>query len=895
MPLNPGTRIGPYEIVAAIGAGGMGEVYRARDTKLGRDVAIKVLPAGVTANPERTVRFEREARTLASLNHSNIGAIYGLEDSSGTTALILELVEGPTLADRLAQGPLPLSTALSIATQIADALEAAHEKGIVHRDLKPSNVKVRPDGSVKVLDFGLAKAYESVADSDRSQSPTLTSPAQTLQGVILGTAAYMSPEQASGGTVDQQSDIWSFGVVLCEMLTGRPLFDGDSVARVLARVLERDLDFDTLPATTPPAIRRLLRRCVERDRTRRLRSIADARIEIADAITGREDAPVVTIPASHRTRIAPLTGVLAALVLVFAGLAAWLLMRPDHKAPRPTVRSSFPVPSLFGSPLGEDIAISRDGTRLVYGDITGRFHVRMLDQVGFTQIPDVANAFNPIFSPDGGSIAFVDFNRNLKRVSVSGGAPTTLTNMDNLALGLAWGAHDDIVFGTISSRGLMRVSARGGTPERITTVEGNDTYHAWPTVLPNAKGVLFSACSGPGSNLCRIAVVALKTGQVTYLTPGTSPRYASSGHLVYAADGAIKTIRFDQDHLTLGEDSPTVIDRIAVNTAGGAEFDVADNGSLVYVRGGAVSPQRSLAWVDRSGHETNVGLEPRGFSWVRVSPDGKRVAVEAAGGAVANSIWVSDSSRPALTPITPNVNSGANFPLWTPDGKMVVYSLSGRQGLGWTAADGTSTSHVLFSMKDIGFISAEGWTGNGKTLVFTYGALSQLHIGLLSMEGHHAWKPLIDRATDASMISISPDQKWLAYQSSSSGQYEIYMERFPDLGDRQRISTQQGGWAPVWSHDGREIFYRRVSDGAMMAARVQTTPVLTIGEPVRLFESKGYDQVIPPQAGGPAGRTFDVAPDGRFLMIKESQPSATGDIILVQNWFEELKQRVPTK
>jgi serine/threonine-protein kinase len=892
--LASGSRLGPYEVIAQIGAGGMGEVYRARDTRLGRDVALKILPEAFAADIERPARFKREAQVLASLNHPNIAAIYGFEDSGRVSALAMELVEGPTLADRITRGALPLDEALRIATQIADALQAAHEKGVVHRDLKPSNIKVRPDGTVKVLDFGLAKAFETVDSSERSQSPTLTSPAHTLHGVILGTAAYMSPEQAGGGEVDRRSDIWSFGVVLYEMLTGRPLFEGDSVARVLARVLERQLDFSALPPATPSAIRRLLRRCLERDRKRRLHDIADARIEMEDVLVGRDDERTAPLPASPaQTDRGRLNWPLAAFVVILAGLAVWPYVRPTREIRRPLARFTLSLPTALGG--FPSLTISRDGARLALESGAGEIYIRALEESGFKKLSTGGFAFNPAFSPDGESLAFADGSQQeLKRTSISNGGETTVARLDDRTIGIAWGPQDVLFFATLTSGGLMKVSARGGEPERLTTLDRGlgEAYHLNPDALPNGKGVLFTAC-GSGDNVCRVAVVALQTGKVTYLVPGSVPRYVTTGHIVYMADGGLRAIGFDQERLTLTGESPASIAANVSATLGSASFGVSATGSLVYVSGiGAPSPQRTLVWVDRMGREEPLGLEPKGYGWVRVSPDGQRLAVEI-DGLGPSGVWVSEISRPTLTPITTDVKIGASFPLWTPDSRRIVFS-AGAEYL-WTAADGTSTATSLFSMDGKPLLGAEGWADGGRTLVFSYGAVSRPHIGLLTVDGKPMWKPLIERVTDASMLSVSPDGKWLAYQSHASGQYEIYVERFPGLGDRQRVSTDQGGWACVWSPDGRDIFYRRISDGAMMAAHVQTTPTLKIDAPVRLFESRQYEPLVPPQAGGPAGRSYDVAPNGRFLMIKEAARGQVAEIVLVQNWTEELKHSAQRK
>src|SRR5262245_21597068 len=489
MTLAPGTRLGTYEVTGQLGRGGMGEVYRARDTRLGRDVAIKVLPASFASSPDRIARFEREAKTLAALNHPNVAAIHGLEESDATRALILELVEGPTLADRIGARPLPLADALAIAKQIADALEAAHDKGIIHRDLKPANIKVRHDGTVKVLDFGLAKAFEVAPAGDGSQSPTLTSPAATMAGVVMGTAAYMSPEQAEGLDVDQRSDIWSFGVVLYEMLTGSRLFGGESVQRVIAKVLERDVELSRLPPATPASIRRLLRRCLERDRKRRLHHIADARVEIDEALPGAGGEVAATAIGSRPAYVTWTLGVLALSFAAVAGFAIWRLTSVEPPAVARfeiTTPAAAPPRILFNY---SDLAVSPDGMRVVYGSgdspAAARLYLRQSNQVEVTPIEGSEGSSEPFFSPDGQHIGFIALLENaLKRVSVLGGPPTTIVRFGRPIGGASWGPNDTIVFGGGNGGGLWQVSAQGGEPKMLTTLPsgGVSFGHNWPDV-----------------------------------------------------------------------------------------------------------------------------------------------------------------------------------------------------------------------------------------------------------------------------------------------------------------------------------------------------------------------------------------------------------------------------
>jgi serine/threonine-protein kinase len=884
MTLSPGARVGSYEISDLIGVGGMGEVYRATDGALGRVVAIKVLPEAVAHDPERLARFDREARTLAGLNHPNIAVVHGLEKAHGATALVMEFVDGPTLAERMARKPLPVAEALRIAKQIAAALEAAHARGVVHRDLKPANVKLRSDGTVKVLDFGLAKSYASAGAGDHLQSATVTSPAQTMAGVILGTAAYMSPEQAAGSDIDQRSDIWSFGVVVYEMLTGQRLFDGPSVPQVIARVLERDIDLSNLPAATPPSIRNMLRRCLERDPNRRLHHIADARLEIEDALTARpHESPAA--PARVKPRWVAAAGVL----VIALGALIWTLPRFVADSPRTVFRSSVDLPTALPSITSSqrDLAISRDGTLIAFSGASGKLYLKRGDQIDFDELAGVAGT-DPTFSPDGSSVAFFDFTKTVvRRATIGSGTAADVSPIDGSETrGIAWGPDDILYFATNTSRGLFKVSARGGTPQRVTTVDEaqGELSHLWPTVLPNGKGVLFSAC-GISRQTCRLAALSLASGEVTRFVSGSDPHFIP-GFMVYAADNGLRAVAFDQDRLVLSADEPvTVVDGVLIKATGAADFDVAANGALIWAPGGAARLQRTLVWADRTGKEEATGHEPRGYGFVRISPDGQRVAASADGG-----VWVSDLDRPAFTLLTGDVKADAvNFPFWTPDNRRIVFSANALSELFWTAADGAEAAERLFAIKGNVFISPEGWVDDGRALVFTYNTVAEPRIGILKLDDK-SWRPLVARAYDASMLSVHPDGKWLVYQSDSSGKYEIYMERFPELGDRRKLSTIDGGWAPVWAQNGREVYYRRVSDGAMMAVRIETTPTLRIEPAVKLFDSRDYEPLVPPVPGRPAGRTFDVAPDGRFLMLKEMSANASSKIVSVQNFDEELRQ-----
>ena len=635
MSLEPGTTIGPYEVVAEIGRGGMGVVYRARDTNLDRDVAIKVLPEAFTSDPDRLARFEREAKVLASLNHPNIGAIYGLEKSGDTRALVLELVEGPTLAERIKQGPIPVDEALPIAKQIAEALEAAHEQGIIHRDLKPANVKVKDDGTVKVLDFGLAKAFQPEAsDVSASMSPTISlTAAATQMGMVIGTAAYMAPEQARGKQVDRRADIFAFGVVLYEMLTGQRPFQGEDVSLTLAAVMTFEPDLDLLPEMSP-TLRTYLTRCLAKDPKERVRDIGDVRL----AMAGVFDVPTsLSVEASEAVRVVPQLQVwqrpISVALLVVAstavvGLGVWALTRPDIM-PADLMRFAIvppddaPMNYLGGQP---DIAISPDGTQIVYkgpnvGDNGPRLNLRSIDQLGGAPLRGGEGGVGPFVSPEGEWVGFTHFTsaNTLHKVSIFGGPPVTLTESPLPIIGASWGADDQIVFGTTTlgtgatgASGLFRVSGGGGEPEALTTLdaEQGETSHTWPFIIPGRAAVLFVIGAGTPLTTGQLAVLDLDTTEVTRLgLSGVSPRYVSTGHLVYAAqDGSVRAVPFDTASLTLTGNPVPLVEGVTVKPTGAANFDISNNGRLVYALGASAGGnQLSFVWVDRDGREERPG------------------------------------------------------------------------------------------------------------------------------------------------------------------------------------------------------------------------------------------------------------------------------------------------
>ena len=780
MPLSPGTTLGPYSVTAKIGEGGMGEVYRARDTKLDRDVALKVLPEAFTQDPDRLARFEREAKVLASLNHPNIAAIYGLEEADGIRALVLELVEGPTLADRIAKGPIPLDEALPIAKQIAEALEAAHEAGVIHRDLKPANIKVRDDGTVKVLDFGLAKAFQpDASDPSLSQSPTISlTAAATQMGMVIGTAAYMAPEQAKGLPVDRRVDIWAFGAVLFEMLTGKKLFDAGDVSEMLASVLVKDPDISSMGNHVPAHIRSVVRRCLVKDPRQRMRDVGDVRL----AMEGGGET-TVTAPSEPAAVFQPrvwqrpaVIAVVALASLAVGGIVVWGLMRSEPVAPRVEwFAIPPPAPERIAVSVGRrDIAISPDGTRVVYnatGENLSQLYVRPVGALTATPLRGIGGPYGPFIFPDSAWVGFFDLSPTgaaIMKVSILGGPPVEICSLAGGPLGATWGEGNTIIFGTGAPSGLWRVSANGGDPEELTTPDAEQgVNHAWPHVLPGSRAVLFTILTGETVEQAQIAVLNLDTGeQKVLISGGSSPRYAPSGHIVYGVGGTLRAVGFDLDRLEVTNPNPVpVLEGVITKSNGAVNFDLASDGSLVYVagRGTRGAGERVAIWVDLQGNEELLSLPERTHVGPRVSPDGTRLAVHIADSGNLD-VWVSELARGTLSRLTTNPGVDVS-PLWTPDGERVVFQSDrdGSRGLYWVAADGTGEVERLITIDDAQVVRPYAWSADGSTLVFEYVTTeSGRDIGVLSLEGETTWEPLLATMADEYSPAISPDGGWIA-------------------------------------------------------------------------------------------------------------------------------------
>jgi Tol biopolymer transport system component len=889
LALTPGTRLGVYDITAAIGEGGMGQVYRATDAKLKRQVAIKVLPPSLAVDADRLARFQREAEMLASLNHPNIAAIYGLEESGGLTALVMELVEGDDLSQRIARGAMPLGEALPIAKQIAEALETAHERGIIHRDLKPANIKVRADGAVKVLDFGLAKAIDPAGASGVTvaNSPTVTAHATAL-GMIMGTAAYMAPEQAKGKPVDKRADIWAFGVVLYEMLTGRRAFEGEDVSSILAAVIQSEPRWDSVPAN----VRRLLESCLEKDPRRRLRDIGDV-WKLLD------DGPAVAL----RSRTGTPGWIAAGLLAVVTALALWALWRgASPPTAQPLVRLDVDLgPDVSLAPLVgptfSTVVISPDGTRLVYvGSVSGgpfRLLTRRLDQPKAAELPGTEGAMNPFFSPDGRWVGFWS-GKAISKVPVDGGGAVLLGELATMTGG-HWDDDGNLVIGTgPSSTGVLRMPSTEGLATPMLELASGELFHVDPQILPGGKALLFQAIRTPPSqDNSSVDVVSIADRHRKTLVRGVgSPRYLLSGHLVYTNKSTMFAVPFDLERLETRGTAVAVLDDVAYDPVGSAaQFDVSQRGTLVYRRrSGGASSSATVQWLDPTGKQVPLLAKPGAYVGTpRVSPDGKRIAIAIKDGANQD-IWVYEPQRDAMTRLTFGGPIFAN-PVWNRDGRYVVFgSLGG--GVFWSRADGAGRPQVLMSSQSLQFPTS--LTLDGKRLAYTQVADGAPQIWTVPIQdnggGLKAAAPerfLTTKFIDGD-AAFSPDGRWIAYTSNESGRLEVYVRAFaasvPAGGARWPISNSGGG-APGWSPNGRELLY--LTGDQIMTVGYTASGDSFVAEKPRVWA-----------AGVRSGSGFDLAPDGRRVAV--SVTVGTPDVqrqehsvVFVLNFFDELRRRAP--
>ncbi len=923
--LSPGAKIGPYEITGALGAGGMGEVYRARDTKLNRDVAIKVLPEAFAADPQRMARFEREAQVLASLNHPNIAAIYGLEESGSTRALVMELVEGQTLAERIGTAQaapstrsgsvgaiheLSLRESLQLAKQVAEALEYANDRGVVHRDLKPANIKITPDGAVKVLDFGLAKAMgPDEISRDASNSPTL-SLAATQAGFILGTAAYMAPEQAKAKPADRRCDIWAFGVVLFEMFSGKKAFDGETISDVLAAVIMREPDWSALPETTPPSIQRLIRRCLNKDPKQRLQAIGEARITIEETISGvgagletrpyGESAGAEPQPAAPRSI---LPWAIAALAVVGLLVALSLLLRSPKPAPSEPMELSLTIPP--GQQLhtsdGPAIVISPDGSRIAY--VVGnppqdQIYIRDLDKSEAVRL-EGANGTVPFFSPDSRWLGFFSDDGKLEIISVFGGAPFVVANA-NSRRGASWGKNG-IVFPEAVISGLSRVAVKGGEPVPVTHLDRakNQITNRWPQILPGDKDVLFTASTDNNNfGQADVEAASVAAGKATVLVQNAFfGRYIPSGYLTYISGGTLFAEPFDAKELKLtGPPMPVVRNIQSDLTNGSAQLSFSQNGTAVYLTGQGLASQVMVALVDRKGNATPLLKQPGDYFSPEFSPDGKRLLLQAGVG----NVEVYDLARKTLTPLTYS-NPQCIFPVWTPDGKHIVCERPSSGGIGtglsWLASDGTGSIETLtksVSARQLPF----SFSPDGKTLAFAdysaSGGCCSISLLPVSPDGKAGDPRTLFKLQPGSLTggyyapAFSPDGHWLAFSEYVSGLQQVFVVPYPGSGGKWQVSVS-GGEFPVWSRTGHELFFPAIGDSITLYGVSYQVSGHTFepGTPRVLFS--GDFPIRSPY------RTYDAAPDGNhFVMFEQagSKETAEAPPTVVLNWFTRVAQIV---
>jgi eukaryotic-like serine/threonine-protein kinase len=917
MALPPGTRLGAYEIVGLIGAGGMGEIYRAVDTRLERHVAVKVLPEAVASDPERIARFQREAKVLASLNHPHIASLFGLEDSSGRHFLTMELVEGETLADWIARGPMPLDEALPIARQIAEALEAAHERGIVHRDLKPANIKVRPDGTVKVLDFGLAKALTPEPGETPltlSNSPTITGPVgATGVGILLGTAAYMSPEQAKGRPVDKRTDIWAFGCVLFEMVMGKRCFDGEDTTETLAAVVKDEPAWHALPPDVPIPIRALLRRCLEKDRARRLGDVTTASFVIGELVPLSQEA-VRTDQRSAKHRLLTAARYMVAMLIasiVTTAIAWTLLRRPEAPRVSRLELTTSGAALLNRNPNSKHVAIADDGSRVVYVGTHPNIAVpnlftRRMDQLEATLLAD--EGVFPFIDPGGEWVGFVS-RRTIRKVPVTGGPSVEIATLDGGFRGAAWGPDGTIIFSGGSTPGLARISSAGGEPQVLTRPNpaAGEGPHILPALLPDGRGVLFTIVTSmaqPNSAASQVAVLDLRTPNAApkiLIRGGGDARYVSTGHLVYVAGDTVRAVPFDLERLEVQGRAPISLPLPAAIVTGVAgDFDIADDGTVVYVPETPIAaPQRTLTWVDRKGTEEAVPVPARAYLYPRISSDGARVALDIR--AEESDIWVWDLVRRNLTRVTkePGVD---RTPVWDADGQHLFFS-SDREGppsIWRQRSDGGGSAERLTAPQAAAHFATD-FSAVRRRLVLHEGGTSAAFGDVMTVRlDPKTTTPVVEPFAKSSAGetngTLSPDGRWLAYQSNDSGEWAIYVKPLLDAngGLRTTVSTD-GGTQPRWSTSGRELFYLSPRN-EMMAVQVATNgDKWSAPQPARLFDASSYFL-------GNVGWflvMYDVAKDGRFLMIKPvgASPATTrqDSLVVVHNWTEELKRLAPAR
>ncbi len=889
-----GKRIQHYEVQDRLGAGGMGEVWLARDSKLGRDVALKVLPPHLAGDAERLGRFQREAQVLATHNHPNIGAIYGIEESDGVRCLVLELVRGETLSDRIHRGAVPLDETLSLARQMCLAIEAAHEQGVLHRDLKPGNVMITTDGMVKVLDFGLARGLEGEANpSDLSVSPTLPL-AGTMAGMILGTAAYMSPEQAKGKRVDRRADIWAFGVVMFEMLTGEQPFTGETVSEVMAAVMMREIDWSKLPKDLPTPIERLMRRCLDKDPRRRLRDIGEARLVIDDHLAdpnawrSAASPKAAAAPAAQPPRLAWVVAAALAVAAIIAVWAPWRSAAPPPQVMELDVELS-PLPLMMG--YGPSAVLSPKGDRIAF--VTSGeerdLYVREIGNATPRLIPGTKMAYHQFFSPDGEWIAFVT-RSELKKVSVRGGSPVVLAPV-SLNRGGSWGEDGTIVYSRTLASGLMRIPAAGGEPQVLTQLDTlrGESSHRWPSWIPGRNAVLFTSFTALlGQGRSRLEVVDVKTGRRKTLHEGGSqPRYSPTGHILYVHEGTIHALPFDARKLEVTGTPTPVVENVAGSiTEGSAQFDLAQNGTLLTWVGSAMADSVEMVRHRFSSSLGEVLIGGPSLQGLVISPDGRRAAFHRGVGA-ATDVWTLDLARGTQTRMTFGENSPDWAPVWSPDGGRIAFaSTQGGANLGMPhviAADGSGSPKRLGNSVSMRIPSH--WSPDGSNLACVDLSSGTWDIVSVRVDAPDSQVVLLGSPASELFPRFSPDGRWLAYDSNESGRFEVYVRPFPEAGGKWQVSTE-GGREPRWSKRGNELFFR--SEGKLRSVPIELAPhAVSVGEPVERLTIGEMD--------GAFNATYDLLPDDSGVIALRTvqhtgESSTRRRVRLTFNWFERLKE-----
>jgi serine/threonine-protein kinase len=887
MPLTSGTKLGPYEIQSPLGAGGMGEVYRARDTRLGRDVAIKVLPEHLRGDPDLKSRFEREARAISALSHPHICHLYDVGSQAGTDYLVMELLQGESLADRLQKGALPLIKALQIGIEIAEALETAHKNGIVHRDLKPGNVMLTKSGA-KLLDFGLARPTFSRAAMASGAAATMTR-ALTGEGKIIGTFQYMAPEQVQGHEADARTDLFALGAVLYEMVTGRRAFQGKSEISVMSAILEKEPEpISAVLPLAPPALDHAIQRALAKDPDERWQSVADLKAELKwiSAGSGQMSRAIPSGLAMQWKRFVPWA---AATVLVVVALS-WSFSRlfpAGTPANRPVTRLIVTLaPEGLGSDALPHIALAPDGSHLVYvANHQGNtmLYSRSLDSFDSTPMLGTEGAESPFFSPDGQTVGFFAEGK-MKKVSISGGAPTVIA-IAAAVRGGSWGPDGTIVFAHSITGGLFHVSADGGAVKPLTVLDrkNKEFSHRWPEILPGGKAVLFTIWTGASFDSARIGLVSLATGEKRVLVEGGYCARYVPGYLVYTRASELLAVPFDLDRLEVRGRPVSILKGVMTNLSfGTAEFSSSNDGTLAYVPGGSQVGDRTLAWVDSKGVRQPLPAPPGGYLAPRISPDGKRVAISILGSNPG--MWVYDLARGTLTRLT---SEGViPFPIWSRDRSQLTFSgsLDDRLNVYRMAADGSGAVERLTTNENAQWPGS--WSPVGEVLAFTEAAPETgYNLMTVDLDGDRQPHAFLKTPANEYGPKFSPDGHWLAYGSDESGRQEIYVRPFPGPGGKWQISTEGGG-EPVWSRNGRELFYR--NGDKLMAAAVETTPTFVASKPRLMFEQHFEKSIFPFEAN------YDVSPDGkRFLLVVPSEgESAPAQINVVLNWSEELRRLI---